>query len=250
MIMAEVVRVPELGSEINQVTVSKWLVNVGDKVRQGDVIAEMETEKAVFELETYEDGYLLYREEGVVAINEVVCIIGEKDEDIFNLLKELPVSGALGKNLIGNLSKPFLNFFQGVKEVEPMASERAVKSDFFKGEVRSIRTFIGAKDFELSRSFYKDLGFEESEISADMSYFSIGRFGFYLQKYFVKKWVDNSMIFMEVQDAQETYEHVESLQLHKRYKGVRLTLVKEEDWGKECFLHDPSGILWHFGEFY
>ena len=121
---------------------------------------------------------------------------------------------------------------------------------FLAGQAMSIRTFIGAKDFNQSREFYQELGFAEAMISDDMSYFSICNFGFYLQQYFVKDWVDNSMIFFEVEDADATYEHLKSLELQDRYNGVKLSTVKEEAWGKECFLHDPSGVLWHFGQFY
>ncbi|MDZ7606704.1 MAG: hypothetical protein U5K79_14200 [Cyclobacteriaceae bacterium] len=62
----------------------------------------------------------------------------------------------------------------------------------------SIRPFIGAKDYELSRKFYRDLGFTESVVSHNMSYFKKDGLGFYLQDAYVKDWVDNSMIFMEV----------------------------------------------------
>jgi hypothetical protein len=40
-----------------------------------------------------------------------------------------------------------------------------------------------------------------------------------------------------------------ALELPAKYPGVRLTSVQQYDWGSECFLHDPSGILWHFGQF-
>ncbi|GAA4320355.1 VOC family protein [Compostibacter hankyongensis] len=116
--------------------------------------------------------------------------------------------------------------------------------------VTSIRPFIGAADFDESRRFYQELGFTESVISDDMSYFRVTEnIGFYLQKYYAKEWVDNTMIFLEVDDAEEYWKKLQELGLHKKYKNVRLTPVKEDYWGKECFLHDPSGILWHFGAF-
>ena len=87
----------------------------------------------------------------------------------------------------------------------------------------SIRPFIGAKDFDLSRRFYHDLGFTEIVLFDNMSLFTTDAIGFYLQDAYVKDWVDNTMVFVEVADV--------------------------DDWGRECFLHDPSGILWHFGAF-
>ena len=59
----------------------------------------------------------------------------------------------------------------------------------------SIRPFIGAKNYELSRSFYSDLGFQESILSPDMSLFKTDQIGFYLQNAYVRDWIDNTMIF-------------------------------------------------------
>jgi catechol 2,3-dioxygenase-like lactoylglutathione lyase family enzyme len=119
-----------------------------------------------------------------------------------------------------------------------------------KHQAKSISAFIGAKDFEISRSFYQDLGFEESVISNNMSYFNVcNTLGFYLQDAYVKDWVDNTMIFVEVDNVKEYYNELEKLGLHHKYKNVRLTPIKNDTWGSECFLHDPSGILWHFGAF-
>lgn len=113
----------------------------------------------------------------------------------------------------------------------------------------SIRPFIGAQNFEVSRSFYRDLGFEETVLSAGMSVFKTGTIAFYLQDAYVKDWIDNSMIFMETDDVDRYWNELLALDLPSKYKGVKLTPIKKYDWGKECFLHDPSGILWHFGEF-
>ena len=119
-----------------------------------------------------------------------------------------------------------------------------------KHTAKSIRTFIGAKDFELSRNFYKDLGFEEAIIAKNMSYFKIDdNIGFYLQDAYVQDWINNSMIFLEVDDVNDYWEKLQSLALPDKYKTVRLLPIRVNDWGKECFLHDPSGVLWHFGAF-
>lgn len=119
-----------------------------------------------------------------------------------------------------------------------------------KHQVKSIRPFIGAKDFDLSRSFYHDMGFEEVVISPAMSLFKINEIGFYLQNAYVQDWVDNTMIFLEVDDADRYFKELSALNLTEKYENVRLTPVHVDYWGKECFVHDPSGILWHFGEFF
>lgn len=117
-------------------------------------------------------------------------------------------------------------------------------------KIKSIRPFIGAKNVELSRQFYRDLGFQESVLGPNLSYFHTGGFGFYLQDAYVKDWVDNTMVFLEVENVQRHWEALLALDLPGQYPGVRLEPIREYGWGRECFLHDPSGILWHFGEFY
>lgn len=113
----------------------------------------------------------------------------------------------------------------------------------------SIRPFIGAKDFEQSRGFYRDLGFTESKISLKMSLFHKEKVGFYLQDAFVQDWIDNTMVFIEVENLDHFYRDLLALNLLNKYPKVKLVPIHEAPWGRECFLHDPSGILWHFGEF-
>lgn len=116
-------------------------------------------------------------------------------------------------------------------------------------KAKSIRPFIGAENFEVSRRFYRDLGFGERVLFPNMSYFHTGTIGFYLQDAYVKDWVDNTMLFMEVDDVDRYWKELVALDLSSKYERVRLTPIRTLDWGRECFLHDPSGILWHFGEF-
>lgn len=115
--------------------------------------------------------------------------------------------------------------------------------------IQSLRPFIGAEDFDTSRSFYRDLGFEETVLSPAMSVFKIGSFAFYLQNAYVKDWINNTMLFVEVDDVDRYWNELTALKLTEKYKRVKLTPIRNEPWGRECFVHDPSGILWHFGEF-
>ena len=117
-------------------------------------------------------------------------------------------------------------------------------------KAKSIRPFIGAKNFDVSRSFYRDLGFRETILFPTMSVFKSDTFAFYLQDAYVKDWIDNSQVFLEVEDVAGFWKELVALDLTTKYDGVRLTPIREYDWGRECFVHDPSGILWHFGEFY
>ena len=115
--------------------------------------------------------------------------------------------------------------------------------------LKSIRPFIGAKDFDLSRSFYRDMGFEEVLLPPKIALFKIGDFGFYLQDAYVTDWVDNTMLFLEVEDLETHLAHIKSLELPQKYAGVRVSELVYNDWGSEFFVHDPSGILWHIGSF-
>lgn len=119
-----------------------------------------------------------------------------------------------------------------------------------KQNVKSIRPFIGAQNFEVSRSFYQDLGFEEVVLDSKLSLFRKQDIGFYLQDYYAKEWIDNTMVFIEVENVETYWEELISLHLTEKYESVQLTPTRIMDWGKECFVHDPSGVLWHFGEFF
>ncbi|CAG5072549.1 hypothetical protein DYBT9623_04190 [Dyadobacter sp. CECT 9623] len=74
-----------------------------------------------------------------------------------------------------------------------------------------MRPFIGAKDFEVSRRFYRDLGFEEVVLEHNFSVFKLDQLAFYLQDYYIKDWIDNSMIFLEVDDVERYYADLQAL---------------------------------------
>ncbi|SNR28914.1 VOC family protein [Hymenobacter mucosus] len=114
---------------------------------------------------------------------------------------------------------------------------------------RSMRPFIGAKDFAVSRSFYRTLGFTETVLSPAMCYFVRQGVGFYLQDFYVPDWIDNTMLFLEVEDVEQYWQALTALDLPGQYEGVRVLPIRQEAWGKEGFVNDPSGILWHIGEF-
>ncbi|MDQ0594393.1 hypothetical protein QFZ37_002762 [Chryseobacterium ginsenosidimutans] len=119
-----------------------------------------------------------------------------------------------------------------------------------KQKIKSIRPFIGSENFEISRNFYKDLGFEEIILEPKLSLFRWDEIGFYLQDAYIKDWVDNTMIFIEVENTDDSWEELLKLNLTEKYENVRLTPIRRMEWGKEYFVHDPCGILWHFGEFF
>src|SRR5664279_6583656 len=105
-----------------------------------------------------------------------------------------------------------------------------------KHKAKSIRPFIGSKNFEISRNFYRDLGFTESILFPNMSLFKTDGLGFYLQDAYVQDWVDNSMIFLEVEDVDRYWKDLLALNLTSKYAGIKLTPVYVYDWGKECYI--------------
>lgn len=118
-----------------------------------------------------------------------------------------------------------------------------------KANALSIRPFIGSKDFKISRSFYQELGFKENILAPGLSVFQLGHLSFYLQDAYVKEWIENTMLFLEVDNVEQYYDYLHSLQLPEKFPAVKLMPIRTEAWGRECFLHDPSGILWHVGTF-
>jgi len=91
--MAEIVYMPKLSDTMTEGVVASWLKNVGDTVKNGEIIAEIETDKATMEFESFYDGVLLYIgvETGKAApINVILAIIGNKEEDISDLIKASP----------------------------------------------------------------------------------------------------------------------------------------------------------------
>ncbi len=91
--MAEVINMPRLSDTMEEGTVAKWLKQVGDKVEEGDILAEIETDKATMEFESFNEGTLLYIgiEEGDTApVDSLLAIIGDEGEDISSLINSSP----------------------------------------------------------------------------------------------------------------------------------------------------------------
>jgi len=87
--MAEVILMPRLSDTMTEGVIAAWHKNVGDTVKKGDVLAEIETDKATMELESYQNGTLLHvgtSNGGKLQVNDLLCIIGQAGEDISGLL--------------------------------------------------------------------------------------------------------------------------------------------------------------------
>ena len=90
--MAEIIRMPKMSDTMEEGVIAGWLKKVGDEVKSGDILAEVETDKATMELESYDDGFLLHvgvKDGESVPVDGVIAIIGEKGENIDDILKEV-----------------------------------------------------------------------------------------------------------------------------------------------------------------
>jgi pyruvate dehydrogenase E2 component (dihydrolipoamide acetyltransferase) len=88
--MAEAILMPRLSDTMTEGVIAAWHKNVGDKVKKGELLAEIETDKATMELESYKDGTLLHigvDKGGKLQVNDLLAIIGQPGEDISGLLK-------------------------------------------------------------------------------------------------------------------------------------------------------------------
>lgn len=89
--MAEIIRMPKMSDTMTEGVVVKWHKNIGDMIKNGDLVAEIETDKATMEFESYQEGVLLYRgiEEGKAApVDSILAVIGKEGEDYKPLLEE------------------------------------------------------------------------------------------------------------------------------------------------------------------
>ena len=91
--MAKVITMPRLSDTMTEGTVASWLKKVGDKVSEGDILAEIETDKATMEFESFNSGTLLYigiKEGESAACDSLLAIIGKEGEDISDLINSTP----------------------------------------------------------------------------------------------------------------------------------------------------------------
>lgn len=129
--MAEIIRMPKMSDTMEEGVIASWLKKIGDEVKPGDILAEVETDKATMELESYEEGVLLYigvEEKDAVPVNGIIAIIGERGEDIDDLLKEANNGEALLKTE-SKSNKEEVKEEKSEKAAEPIASNKSESID-------------------------------------------------------------------------------------------------------------------------
>ena len=119
--MAEIINMPRLSDTMEEGVVAKWLVNVGDTIKEGDILAEIETDKATMEFESFHDGVLLHvgiKEGETAAVDTLLAIVGEQGEDITGLLS--PSSSSVQLDLVDQINE---------SESLQISDDESIKSD-------------------------------------------------------------------------------------------------------------------------
>ena len=111
-----------------------------------------------------------------------------------------------------------------------------------------IKAFVPARDFNLSKQFYQDLGFEMAWSSANMAYLHHGDCAFLLQDYYVKEHADHFMMHIIVTDVDVWWRHLDAKGIAAKY-SVDMGPPEDRPWGLRDFtLIDPTGVLWRIGQ--
>ena len=130
--MAEIINMPRLSDTMEEGVLAKWLVNVGDTIKEGDILAEIETDKATMEFESFHDGVLLHvgiKEGETAAVDTLLAIVGEKDEDISGLLNPSTNSGQL--DLVDQINESE-NLTSNIEEEPTLMVSDPISNDSFE----------------------------------------------------------------------------------------------------------------------
>lgn len=115
-------------------------------------------------------------------------------------------------------------------------------------KVTEIKAFVPSKDFELSKQFYKDIGFTMASEGGGIAYFHFGHVSFLLQDFCAESFAENFMMHILVEDVQSWWDNVQESDVLVKY-GTRVTALEDQPWKMRDFcLYDPSGVLWRIGQ--
>lgn len=115
--------------------------------------------------------------------------------------------------------------------------------------VTDVKAFVPARDLELSKAFYTDLGFTTNFSNNEIAELQIGSFRFLLQKFYVKEHAGNFMMFLAVDDADAWWNYIQQKEFPKKYPGIMCKPPEMQPWGlRVLYLSDPTGVLWHIAE--
>lgn len=112
-----------------------------------------------------------------------------------------------------------------------------------------VKPFIPGRDFNLSLRFYEAMGWRCNWRHDGLAELEIGRARFYLQKYYTREWAENTMMYIDVDDAAAWHQHAQALVSSGEFLGVRSEAPRYESHGAlVTYVWDPSGVLLHFAQ--
>ena len=115
-------------------------------------------------------------------------------------------------------------------------------------KAHEIKAFIPCKDFVIAKQFYRDLGFNMASDANGIAYFHRDNSSFLLQDFYEKVHCDNFMMHFLVEDIHAWHQHIIASGVVEKY-GTKVSEIAEQPWGMLDFVvHDPSGVLWRFGQ--
>ncbi|TGL63607.1 VOC family protein [Leptospira sarikeiensis] len=115
-------------------------------------------------------------------------------------------------------------------------------------KVVEIKAFLPAKDFELSKKFYEEIGFIKRSDSDGVAYFLLGESSFLLQNFYNKELAENLMMHLLVEDANAWYKNLSDKKIAEKFQ-VSISRPEERPWRMIDFiLKDPSGIIWRIAQ--
>ena len=115
--------------------------------------------------------------------------------------------------------------------------------------VTDIKAFVPAKDLDVSKAFYRDLGFTINFSNDEIVELQIGSFRFLMQKFYVAEHAGNFMMSLAVDDADAWWEYIRQKEFTKNYPGIMCKPPAIQPWGlRVLYLSDPTGVLWHIAE--
>ena len=109
--------------------------------------------------------------------------------------------------------------------------------------IRSLKPYVPAKDFELSKKFYSALGFIMSEGWGGTADFELNGCAFRLQNYYVKDWANNFMFVIGVEDIEAWHQQALELLNSSAYAGMRVQAPESVDDSLVLHVTDPTGVL-------
>lgn len=111
-----------------------------------------------------------------------------------------------------------------------------------------LKTFVPAKDFELSKRFCQDVGFTLASDSDGIAYFHHENASFLLQNFYVKEFAENFVMHLLVESVDAWWAKIQERKIPEKY-GVKTIPPAQRPWKMRDFvLLDPSGVLWRIAE--